>query len=273
MCQLLFWLCSQQDNRGTDAAVAADVRSRPWAGQRHTEGTPSLFAQWRGRGCGRRRAKPSVGGAGPRRRAAKPVRPVARQTCEAVRRRGRAAPKGRQDCSPSGADAAVAADVRRKKYGMSYSSRRRTDTPRFAVPLRLTRLFFRRAHLDLITAEYRPAFSPGLSACGRLAADSSAVAFLSRPPRPSTSRRLAFRASRKEFSASQLAMQFPVSIPRDGRSVKICGGRKCFRRLGGPLNCRLRMTWRQVLPWRLECRDARYAPSFCRQKTIRPEHK
>ena len=228
MCQLLFWLCSRRDNRGADAAVAADVRSRPQTGQGHAEGPPRLFAQWRGCGCGRRRAKPSVGGAGPRRRATKPVRPVARmrlwpQTCEAVRRRGRATPKGRQACSPSGADAAVAADVRRKKYGMSYSSRRRTDTPRFAVPLRLTRLVFRRAHLDLITAEYRPAFSPGLSACGRLAADSSAAAFPSRPPRPSTSRRLAFRASRKELSASQLAMQFPVSIPRDGRSVKICG--------------------------------------------------
>lgn len=167
MCQLLFWLCSQRDNHGADTAVAADVRSRPQAGQRHAEGPPSLFAQWRGCGCGRRRAK--------------------------------------------------------KKYGMSYSSRRRTDTPRFAVPLRLTRLVFRRAHLDLITAEYRPAFSPGLSACGCLATDSSAAAFLSHPPRPSTSRRLAFRASRKEFSASQLAMQFPVSIPRDGRSVKICG--------------------------------------------------
>ena len=117
MCQLLFWLCSQRDNRGADTAVAADVRSRPQAGQGHAEGPPSLFAQWRGCGCGRRRAKPSVGGAGPRRRAAKPVRPVARmrlwpQTCEAVRRLGRATPKGRQDCSPSGADAAVAADVR-----------------------------------------------------------------------------------------------------------------------------------------------------------------
>lgn len=112
-----------------------------------------------------------------------------------------------------------------EKIGASNSSRRRTDTPRFAVPLRLTRRVYPARPPRSDNGKIPIRFRPGSGKAHRWALNEwlgSGLPFLPAPAFHQPPARFPDIPERN-FLLHSLAMQFIASIPRRRKSVKGTG--------------------------------------------------